>query len=186
MAVIDPVEATDLLGDPPVAEPPISASLLGQQLGLNPMETNMLLVDEGILEGKPNAYSLTDKGREYANEKYVETSHNQGHVVTTYDPSIKDSLDVTPERRRELQQRVSDHLKQKRAETRAAADDYAAEQQAAATRLKRSGVDGRTVVVYGVVVAAVVSAGYGAWKLYPRLKRRWQDRRRTAESAAED
>lgn len=65
------------------------------------MEVNLLLLDEGILEGEPGVYGLTDKGREYAGERYVETGPRSGYDLTTYDPKIIDDLDTSRERLQE-------------------------------------------------------------------------------------
>lgn len=43
-----------------------STAGLGRELGLNSQETNILLRDEGYLEGEPGDWRLTDKGREHA------------------------------------------------------------------------------------------------------------------------
>jgi hypothetical protein len=45
-----------------------SARLLGRELGLSAAEMNALLADHGYLEGEPGRWTVTDKGRPYANE----------------------------------------------------------------------------------------------------------------------
>lgn len=46
-----------------------STAGLGRELGLNSQETNILLWDEGYLEGEPGDWRLTDKGREHAEQR---------------------------------------------------------------------------------------------------------------------
>ena len=46
-----------------------NATEIGKILGMKAKDVNQLLKGRGFLEGIPGDYTLTDKGRQYANEK---------------------------------------------------------------------------------------------------------------------
>ena len=105
-----------------------SARMLGKEHDLTAQEMNRVLVKLGILKGEPGNYVLTEKGSEYG----VETYHNRGsgatseysHWVISYDESIKDILDITPELKQEVRREVIEHNKRKRKEREDATKAY--------------------------------------------------------------
>ena len=74
-------------------------------LGLNSQEINQMLKDQGFLEGNPGAYVVTEKGTPFAKEANFHRSpggysyYNRDWTQRTWDESIKDVLDTSPERR---------------------------------------------------------------------------------------
>lgn len=105
-----------------------SARMLGEEHDLTAQEMNRALVKLGILTGEPGNYILTEKGLEYG----IETYHNRGsgatseysHWVISYDESIKDILDITPELKQEVRREVIEHNKRKRQEREDATKEY--------------------------------------------------------------
>ena len=66
---MDAVSALPVAEDETPPEPsarPRSATHLGQRHGLTGAEMNILLCQEGYLEGDPGAYRVTDKGAAFA------------------------------------------------------------------------------------------------------------------------
>ena len=102
--------------------------MLGKEHDLTAQEMNRALVKLGILKGEPANYELTEKGWEYGDATY----HNRGsgatseysHWVISYDESIKDILDITPELKQEVRREVIEHNKRKRQESEDATKEY--------------------------------------------------------------
>lgn len=100
----------------------MSARILGQEIGgLTAAETNMLLCEEGFLEGEPGAWGVTEKGAPYATETDYHRGtggydmYNRYWTERTWDGSILDEIgDVPLERRMELSEKVALHRKQAR------------------------------------------------------------------------
>lgn len=174
---------TNIAPDPKEPESPLSARLLGHRLGLTAMEVNLLLRDGGILDGEPGAYGLTDKGREYAGERYVETGPRSGYDLTTYDPRIIDDLDTSRNRLQQVRAEAS-AIRRERAEIRKAnAVDLWPTSPANPDNqntVSSEGVDPRVVVA---VIVAAGAAAYGIWKAAPRVRKMWKDRKNRREGS---
>ena len=110
-----------------------SARILGEDLGLNSQEMNQLLKDQGFLEGDPGAYVVTEKGAQFAKETDFHRGpggyswYNRDWTQRTWDESIKDVLDTSPESRQAARDAVAearrlkwDAIKAERAEADAA------------------------------------------------------------------
>ena len=102
----------------------VSARILGQEFALNAQETNLLLKKEGFLEGEPGNYYPTEKASKYVEE----TEHNKGYggyaqhsrySTRTFDDSIKDELNVTPEILDEVRAECAAERAARRAERKA-------------------------------------------------------------------
>ncbi len=52
-----------------------SARQLGEIIGKTANEVNRLLKDEGFLEGEPGNYELTEKGKQYGEERYKDNGY---------------------------------------------------------------------------------------------------------------
>lgn len=166
---------------PEEIERPRSARVLGDQLGLNAMEVNLLLRHEGILEGEPGAYGLSDNGREYAGERYVETGPRSGYDLITYEPKIIDDLDTSPERLQQVRAEASAILRDRRESRKANAIDLwpnSPHNPDNQNNVTSEGVDPRAVVAVMLVVGA---AAYGIWKAAPRVRKMWKDRKMRGE-----
>jgi hypothetical protein len=166
----------------PSAEPFKSAAVLGRENGLNSMETHLALRDAGILAGEPGAYDLTPEGRTVAKAEDVFTNRDHAYEKRTYDPKVVDLLDLSAEGKQKVRAEATAHKKHKN-ELRRQAEPAEAARLAAANapnsaNTSSGGVDRRAVIAVVLVGGAV--AAYGTWKLAPRIKKMWKDRKRRA------
>ena len=90
-----------------------SARILGEQYNLTAEEMNELFKLNGFLEGDPGCYQVTDAGEPYATERY-ERCGRGGYDFRTWDDSVVDALDTTPEIIREARENVSERRKARR------------------------------------------------------------------------
>jgi hypothetical protein len=155
-----------------------SARIIGQDLGLTAVETNILLKEEGFLEGGPGAYAVTEKGKPYADEQHHHrgtggyAQYNPHWDQITWDPSITDELAITNERRKQLQE-AARAARQQKAEFNSA-------QAAAFVNGKKDNVETNDSGVDPLKAAVIlIIAGASAWgikKGAPHLKRLWTDK----------
>lgn len=175
----------------------VSARILGQDYGLTAQEMNRVLVKEGFLSGEPGAYSLTEKALEFAREKDFHrgtggySGYNRYWTTRTFDNSIKEMLNVTPELKDEVRREIAAERAARyavQAAARAKADAEFLSQQApekaaneAAQRAveepeefmrkcKKAGVAG-LIIIGGAVVC------YGVYKTAPKVKKWWKERK---------
>jgi hypothetical protein len=79
----------------------LSATDIGAHIGLGAQDTNVLLVAQGFLEGKPGEYLLTDLGKQFGH--HVSEDNGYGGVAyrdwykTYFDESILHALDHSSE-----------------------------------------------------------------------------------------
>lgn len=93
-----------------------SARILGDECGLTAQEMNRILKKQGFLEGEPGNYSLTEKGRQFGEEKYKRTGPRSDYVLITYDDSIKKELNITKELKEEIRAEMEEERLQKKKE----------------------------------------------------------------------
>jgi hypothetical protein len=145
-----------------------SARILGYDFGLNAQEMNVLLKQEGFLDGEPGAYSVTERGEPYADEQFNyrgtggSIQYNPTWTTTTWDDSITSELDVTDDKKQQIRQQVAD--------ARRAAREPAVEEEIEPQPEEDSngrGFDARPLLVVGGVIAA----GFGIYKAAPHIKR---------------
>lgn len=90
-----------------------SARVLGQKYGLTAQEMNFVLKEEGFLNGEPGNYTVTEKGEKYAAEQDHSRGtggyswYNRAWTTRTWDDGITDELDITEDRKKEIQQAIS-------------------------------------------------------------------------------
>lgn len=90
-----------------------SARILGEDYGLTAKEMNFLLKDEGYLEGVPGNYSVTEKGKAFAEEEDHHRGtggyawYNRNWTTRTWDDSILDELDITDEKKQQIRQKIT-------------------------------------------------------------------------------
>lgn len=106
----------------------LSARRLGMELGLTAEEMNFLLKEEGFLDGSPNDYYLTEKGKKYALEKYDGNGYG-GYAARSWswlewDESIIDKLNVTDDRKREIREKTAEQRRRRREERNARSEEY--------------------------------------------------------------
>lgn len=179
----------------------VSARILGQDYGLTAEEMNRVLVKLGFLEGTPGDYSLTKKALQYAVEKDFHrgtggySCYNRYWTTRTFDDSIKEALDISPELISEVRDEIAKAHAAKyaaQAAARAQADaEFLAKQAAEKTAreaaekaaieteelIAKWKIAGKIVLVAG----GVLIVGYGVYKITPYIKKWWQERHRTKQ-----
>jgi hypothetical protein len=167
-----------------------SARVMAEGHGLTAEQMNILLKDQGFLEGDPGAYRVTSKGEPFAAERIESSSggdpsRNPSWGMRTWSPELEDELDLSPERKREVREIASDQRRQ-RAEQRAAAAAAAAAPSAA----DDSDTDGSGLQIDPLKTAAVVTAlfvaGVAIWKGAPHAKRLWREKAAPGITNAKD
>lgn len=151
--------------------PKRSARLIGRDLGLTASEMNWLLKAEGFLDGAPGAWSVTDRGQSFAEERLHEVSHRTSYDAITWDPAILDALEPTAEKR-DLAREADRIARQQRAAARMA---EAVELWGAQSDEEPTGyaISTRALVAGAVVVGVSI---LGIRIIAPRIKRRWDAR----------
>jgi len=158
--------------------PNISSRILGHQLGLTAIETNMLLKDQGFLDGEPGAWGTTEKAMPIVHVKDIHLGtggydhYNRYWSETTWDPSIKKHLDLS-----DVQlQKAREAARARRAEVKATRESQAVAIDGGTPdqiSTDESGVDLRLMAVGVVVVGAAV---FGIVKVAPKIKALWIDK----------
>ena len=97
-----------------------SARILGTLLHLTAEEMNELLKLNGLLEGEPGDYQVTEEGDPYATERDEHRGpggspwYNRDWTVRTWDDSVLDAMDTSPEMIREAKENVSERRRARR------------------------------------------------------------------------
>jgi len=96
----------------------LSAKRLGEKIGLNSQQMNVLLKEEGYQNGEPGAYAITEKGKPYVVEKGWDNGYG-GYAARSYnynewDESILDTMDISPERLSQIRTITSENRKKKK------------------------------------------------------------------------
>lgn len=156
----------------PADAPHRSAAILGKDYGLTAVEMNLLLKEEGLLSGKSGAWGLTDKGRQFARVSDVQRGPNARFDMTTWAPSVTDVIDVTDERRRQVQE-AARVARQQQALARAAQAIDLDRARTDDAQAGHAGLDGRTVVA-GLALAAV--SCYAIYKVAPHAQALWTNK----------
>lgn len=162
--------------EPKEERPPrLSASLIGAEHNLTPVESNFLFKLAGFLEGEPGNWHVTQKGKPYANET-IDGRGTGGSLI--YNPSwglrswnteIVDQLDTSPERIREVREAAAEDRRRK-AELKAAKAAELDEEDNDDGVASDAGLDTDVLKWAGGLVLAAAAA-YGAWKAAPHVKR---------------
>ncbi len=61
-----------------------SARRLGDRIGLSARDVNKKLFELGLLDGKPGLWTITEKGKEFGDSKFIKTGQRNGSA-TGYD-----------------------------------------------------------------------------------------------------
>lgn len=172
-----------------------SARILGEDYGLTAQEMNQLLKNQGFLDGSPGDYIVTEKGAEFAKEIDFHRGtggyarYNRYWTERTWDESIKDVLDISPESRSaaraaaaEARRIKRDQIKAENAKAiaafRASRPDLFPVEASAETHLpsieqatSSNGWATAGKVLGGIGAAALT--GYGIYKVAPHIKKWW-------------
>ena len=163
-----------------------SARFLGRKYGLSAQEMNRLLYNEGYLEGEPGDYSVTEKGKPFAHEtsyRYgpggTSMRYNGGYDIRTWDPSINDVLNVTPE----MKQQAKDDVALRRRQQKEERENYYASmeniQQPICECDEGNDTQPNLDDLYGYAAGAILSAMgvYYIWKkTSPCIKKWWKEK----------
>ena len=106
----------------------LSATRLGREYGLTNQEMNVLLKEEGFLDGEPGNYHPTEKGKRFIIEKYDDNGYG-GYAARSWewyewDESIIDELHVTDEIKKEIREKTSAQRRRRREEKKATSEEY--------------------------------------------------------------
>ncbi|MBR4858845.1 MAG: hypothetical protein IKU08_06630 [Clostridia bacterium] len=180
----------------------VSARILGREFGLTAEEMNRVLLKQGYYVKSVIGYEITEKAVDYVVEKGHHSGpggysrYNADWVTRTFDESIKDVLQVTPELIKEVRAELSSERAIRYAKLvaeRAKADaDFIAKQttenippitqatffnldEETIQKLKRAGIA-------GIVIGGTVALGYGIYKLTPKIKVWWNNRMHNNET----
>lgn len=155
-----------------------SARILGQEYGLTAQEMNFVLKEEGFLDGEPGNYTVTEKGETYA----IEEDHHRGTggyswynrywTTRTWDDEIKNEMDITNDRKREIRQAISE-AKQKLKESED--EDVAIECDSNNDETTETNSN-NDVLVLAVGALILAASTYGIYKAAPYVKRWWDDK----------
>jgi hypothetical protein len=92
-----------------------SARIMGAEHGLTATEMNFLLKEEGFLDGEPNAWIVTEKGQQFANEQSFQPGtggyprYNKYWDQVSWDPSVIGDIDISDDREAQIKQATRDH-----------------------------------------------------------------------------
>lgn len=149
-----------------------SARILGQDYGLTAQEMNLVLKEEGFLDGEPGKYFLTEKGQQYANEQFHKRGtggyprYNPSWETRTWDDEITAQVDISDERKRQIREAVAAARRQSRAEP--VDTPVSGDSPAPAGDGDSSAV---LIAAVGALLAAV--AAYGLYKAAPHVMDFW-------------
>lgn len=175
----------------------MSARVLGREYGLTAQEMNRVLVKSGFLDGKPGDYRVTEKGVEFAKETDCHrgtggsVQYNRYWTERTFDDSIKELLDITPELISEIRQEMSDERVAKKEQKEMEEADYSEEtnpSEGILVNVSSMGSQKDTLEIakkaglVGLVVGGGIVVCYGVYKAVPKVKRWWKQRKLKAVS----
>ena len=162
-----------------------STAGLGRELGLNCQEMNILLRNEGYLEGEPGNWKLTEKGQGHAAQQHwdVSSSMHEGYVTTRWGDEVLEELgEVGPERKQQIDDEISARraeLRRQRQEQQAVLEDESDEDSDEPvygySDDEDAEIDGKTA---GIIVAAIAGGilfAKGAKWVKPRVEKWWNE-----------
>ena len=183
----------------------VSATKLGQEYGLTAEEMNRVLVKLGFLQGAPGDYSVTPKALQYAVEKDFHRGnggyacYNRYWTTRTFDDSIKEALDVSADLINEVRSeiaadRAARYAAQAAARAQANADFLAkqAAEKAAQEAAELAALEAEELIAkwkkvgkIGLIVGGIIIIGYGIYKVTPKVKAWWEERKHDANEEIE-
>lgn len=106
----------------------LSASRLGQRIGLTAEQMNVLLLEEGFLKGEPGNYQVTEKGKPYVYENGADNGYGgyafRGWNWYEWDESILEQLNLDSKRLQEIREHTSEKRRIRREESKARSEEY--------------------------------------------------------------
>lgn len=167
-----------------------SARILGALLNLTAEEMNELFKLNGLLEGEPGEYEVTEAGEPYATERDEHRGpggsswYNRDWTVRTWDDSVMDALDTSPEMLQEARENVSER---RRVRCMATVEEQAEEDSLVEENEESEDYDPaacvepadvlKGVAIVGAIVGAIIAAPhvkkFYTEKVKPACKKAW-------------
>ena len=160
----------------------------------------MLLCEEGFLEGEPGDYTVTEKGEPYAEERDYHrgtggyATYNRYWTTRSWDDSILDAIgDVSPERRRELTEKVAQHRDEAHRRNFGLDNTVDDEDEDDGDYVTTTSSDDDYVDIDGksaAIIIGVIAGGFllvkGAKAAAPHVQKWWGETAKPALTAAKD
>lgn len=150
----------------------LSAKQLGAKIDLNAQEMNILLKEEGLLDGEPGDYYVTEKGRSYADETGWSNGYGgyaaRGYNYTVWDETILNIIDISEERLASIRIKTKEERKKRREENDKIPDysiNYNESNLGNTSNTNDSGVE---TLVGGAVIIGIVC--YGIYNCAKKIK----------------
>lgn len=161
-----------------MAKQGLSATDIGEMLGLGAQDTNVLLALQGFLKGKPGEYLLTELGEQFGQHVSEDNGYG-GHAhrewsKTYFDKSILDAIDQSPE----VIAETKDSAKAARAAARALSTKEGEAYWAEVARKKLENelseeIDWKKVLVVAGGLVVLTTTAVVIVKYAPAVKRGW-------------
>ena len=170
-----------------------SARELGKQYNVNSQEMNVILKNLGYLSGTPGDYSLTEKGLIFGEEKDFHRGnggyswYNRYWSTKTYDSSIIDDMNVTPELISEAKEEVkkirADRIAKTLADRKASEEAFLKNQkmmtESKEKEINEAFIRNRKNLLYIAWSALIL---YGGYKVINIVKNRVEDKKYIASA----
>lgn len=150
----------------------LSAKQLGVKIDLNAQEMNVLLKEEGFLDGEPGDYYVTEKGRPYADETGWSNGYGgyaaRGYNYFVWDETILNMIDTNEERLASIRIKTKEERKKRREENDKIPDysiNYNDSNLGNTSNTNDSGVE---TLVGGAVIIGIVC--YGIYNCVKKIK----------------
>lgn len=156
----------------------LTATDIGRDLRVSAQIVNLMMRNQGILQGDPGSFTPTEKGKQYISYADIYVPSLRGPhptaAATIFDDSVRDVFDTSPE---QIRKAVADRATY-RAQRVAEAEKHFQDFQASLHNEDiRSSVDPTKVLIGIGIVVLVAGVSYIAWKYGPEMKARLDDRR---------
>ncbi len=96
----------------------LSARRLGKLFYLDDQEMNLLLKEEGFLDGEPGNYTPTEKGKKFISKNSGWNGYggfaSRSWEWNEWDESIIDELNITAERKKEIREKTLELRRRRR------------------------------------------------------------------------
>lgn len=164
----------------------MSARVLGDKVGLSAPEMNHALKQAGLLEGKPQAWGITEEGQKFASEerKWNGVGGHERYIIDydqrTWEPKVLEVLDLDEDKKRAAREAAAEARRQAREANAARAVSPVAAPETSVDD-GPAWNDRNVKVALGVGVTLLV--GFVLYKGAPRVKRWWNEKRCRPEAA---
>lgn len=155
----------------------LSAKQLGAKLYLNSQEMNVLLKEEGFLDGEPGDYHVTDKGRPYAYETGWSNGYGgyaaRGYNYIVWDESILNVIDVSEERLASIRIKTKEERRRRREENNKIPDSSINYNESNLDTTSNTNDSGIELLVGGVAIIGTLC--YGIYNVAKKVKQFYEE-----------